>query len=371
MARPPVRIAVVGAGSIGRRHVEYIRKDEGCDLFAVVDPAPAARTLAESLGVAGHESLDQMFRCGRPDGVLISTPNKLHFEQALRCAAERVPMLIEKPLADTVEKGLRICEAAEAAGVPVLVGHHRRHSAIIARATEVIATGVLGRLVTFTGSALFYKSEAEGYFDGANAWRREPGGGPILINMIHEIDNMRALCGEIAAVQAFSSAATRGFAVEDTSAILLRFANGALGTFVLSDTAASNRSWEHTSGEDARYAPAHTDEDDCYLVTGTMGSLAIPTMRLIRYTSIPDRSWRKPFERSVLPLATVDPLARQIAHFRDVIRGDVAPRVSGRDGLQNVRIVEAIVEAARAGMVVETSSTGHTDPPAHPEGGQA
>ena len=104
----------------------------------------------------------------------------------------------------------------------------------------------------------------------------------------------------------------------------MRFASGALGTFALSDTAAA-RSWEHTSGEDARYAPAHSDDSDCYFVAGTMGSLAIPTMRLVRYARVEDRSWRKPFERSVIPLAAADPLQRQIANFRDVIRGEASP----------------------------------------------
>jgi predicted dehydrogenase len=225
----------------------------------------------------------------------------------------------------------------------------------MAKAVEVIESGVLGKIVAVVGTALFYKAENEGYFDGPFAWRREPGGGPILLNMIHEIGNLRSLCGEIVAVQAFTSSATRNFPVEDTAAIAMRFANGALGTFMLSDTAASDRSWEHTSGEDPRYVKAHTDEDDCYLVAGTFGSLAIPTMRVQRYLKAEDRSWHKALEKSVVELEVVDPLERQIAHFVDVIRGKAKPLVSARDGLQNLRVVDAIVEAAKTGHVVSTS----------------
>ena len=198
-------------------------------------------------------SLAELFAKDRPDGVVLATPNQVHVDQALECIAAGVPTLVEKPVAHTLEAGMRLCAAAEAAGVPVLVGHHRRHSSIMAKAVEVIASGMLGKIVAVVGTALFYKPENEGYYDGASAWRREPGGGPILLNMIHEVGNLRSLCGEIVAVQAFTSNATRQFPVEDTAAIALRFASGALGTFMLSDTAASDRSWEHTSGEDPRY----------------------------------------------------------------------------------------------------------------------
>ena len=299
-----------------------------------------------------YGSLSELFAKDRPDGVVLATPNQMHVDQALECVAAGVPTLVEKPVAHTLEAGMRLCAAVEAANVPVLVGHHRRHSSIMAKAVEVIASGMLGKIVAVVGTVLFYKAENEGYYDGASAWRREPGGGPILLNMIHEVGNLRSLCGEIVAVQAFTSNATRNFPVEDTAAIALRFANGALGTFMLSDTAASDRSWEHTSGEDPRYAKAHTDEDDCYIVAGTFGSLAIPTMRLQRYSTAADQSWHKALQKSVVELAVVDPLERQIAHFADVIRGKAKPLVSARDGLQNLRVVDAIVEAAKSGCVV-------------------
>lgn len=171
--------------------------------------------------------------------------------------------------------------------------------------------------------------------------------------MIHEVHNLRMLCGDIVAVQAFSSNATRGFPVEDTVAINLRFASGALGTFLLSDTAASPRSWEQTSEENKAYS-SYADED-CYVIAGTFGSLSVPTMRLKTYGKAEDRSWWKPFDVSVADLTRDDPLKRQMEHFGQVVRGEAKPIVTARDGLQNLRITEAIVKAAQTGSVVDTT----------------
>jgi len=195
-------------------------------------------------------------------------------------------------------------------------------------------------MVAVMGSALYYKP---GYYFDEAPWRRQAGSGPILINMIHEVDNLRSLCGDIVDVQAFSSNATRGLPVEDTVAINLRFANGALGTFLLSDTAASARSWEQTSRENTGYA--HYHNEDCYLMSGTLGSLAVPTMRLKVYAG--ERSWWKPFREDVIDVERADPLARQLEHFCSVIRGETTPSVTGRDGLQTLRVTLAIHEAAR------------------------
>jgi predicted dehydrogenase len=144
--------------------------------------------------------------------------------------------------------------------------------------------------------------------------------------MIHEVHSLRMLCGEIIAVQALASNALRGFAVEDTVSISLRFANGALGSFLLSDTAACPRSWEQTSQENKAY-PTYEDED-CYVIIGTNGSLSVPTMRLKTYPRPEDRSWWKPFEVGAVGMVRDDPITRQIEHFAAVIRGEAQPLVS-------------------------------------------
>ena len=167
-----------------------------------------------------------MFAGEAPDGVIVATPTRLHVEHGLECIKAVVTTLIEKPIAHTVSEGLRLCEAAEAAGARILVGHHRSHSSIIARAREAISQGALGQIVAVTGSAMFYKPSS--YYE-ATPWHSEIGSGPILTNMVHETGNLRLLCGEIVAVQALVSNAIRRYPVEDTVAINLRFANGALG----------------------------------------------------------------------------------------------------------------------------------------------
>jgi predicted dehydrogenase len=347
MAR--TRIAVAGAGLIGAAHMARAQASPTCALVAVVDPAPAAGKAAAQAGVPLYPTLDALFAAAKVDGVVVASPNRFHVEHALRCIDEGVGVLLEKPVADTVAEAERLAEAVEAKDARVIVGHHRAHSPIMARAKAVIDAGRLGRIVAVMGSAVFFKPDH--YFEDGS-WRREPGGGPILINMIHEVHNLRMLCGEIVAVQAFASNAVRGFAVEDTVAINLRFDSGALGTFMLSDTAACPRSWEQTSQENKAYASCA--DEDCYVVAGTFGSLSVPTMRLRTYAKAEDRSWWKPFAVEVADLVREDPLTLQMEHFGAVIRGEARPLVTVRDGLANLRVTEAIAESARTGRLVET-----------------
>ena len=346
------RIAVAGAGAIGRAHIGVALRSASVALSAVVDPSPAAAAVAAEAGVPLYRTLAELFAADKPDGVVLATPNALHVPQAIECIDAGLAVLLEKPIAPTVAEAETLVRAVDAAHARLLIGHHRAHSPIMAKARAVVQSGMLGRLVAVMGSATFVKPDH--YFDNG-PWRRELGAGPILLNMIHEVHNLRMLCGEIVAVQAFASNATRGYAVEDTVAISLRFANGALGSFLLSDCAACPKSWEQTSQEDKAFASC--DDEDCYVIAGTDGSLGVPTMRLKTYPRAADRSWWKPFESSIVGLVRDDPLEHQIEHFGAVVRGEVAPLVSARDGLANLRVTEAISTAARTGALVELAAS--------------
>ena len=120
---------------------------------------------------------------------------------------------------------------------------------------------------------------------------------------------------------------------------------------MLSDTAASARSWEQTSQENTSY-PTYPDED-CYHIAGTTGSLSVPTMRLKVFGG--DPSWWEPFEASTVELDRSDPLANQVDHFAAVIRGEAEPICSGRDGLRTLQVVDAVLAAARTRQPVQVA----------------
>jgi predicted dehydrogenase len=282
--------------------------------------------------------------------LILASPNPFHFDQARTCAAAGVPMLIEKPITDDLSEAEALVDLIERSGVKAMVGHHRAHSPLVSAARRVVESGRLGRLVAFQGSAVFRKPDD--YFAAA-PWRTRDGGGPILINLIHEIGMMRTLCGEIDAVQAQTSSRVRGHAVEDTAAITVSFSEGALGVFMLSDSGASARSWEQTTGENPAFF--NSPEETCYTLTGEAGTLHFPTLRLETFPSAEAASWMRPFTSEVVPVVRRDPLAAQLTNFIEVIRGEAEIVVTALDGLRNLRVIDAIKRSARSGRRVKVT----------------
>ncbi len=329
-------ILVVGAGLIGRRHVDAIERSEAAHVSALADPSGAAAAFAREKGYACAPSLADGLSL-RPDGVVLATPNAAHETGALECIAAGVPVLIEKPVATNVAATRRIAAAVSASGVPALVGHHRRHNPLIAAAKGRIEAGDLGRILAVHAQCWFLKPDD--YFDVA--WRRKPGAGPVLVNLIHDIDLLQHLCGPIVGVRAYRSSVARGFANEDTAVAVIRFGSGALGTLSVSDAVVSPWSWEMTAGENPAYPRTL---EGCYRIAGSAGALDLPSGALWSHPG--EASWMAPITRSLAPTPQGDPLVRQIDHFAAVIRGEVDPLVSVHDGLRALAVVEAMATSA-------------------------
>ncbi len=328
----PIKLAVVGAGLVGQRHIAAIERVEGVQLTAVVEPGPTAQS------VPVFKSLAEMFERTSVDGVVLSTPTLLHVDGGMECVTHDVPVLIEKPLAASADQAEGLIDFAQQRGVPILVGHHRRHNPIIQKSAGLIKDGAIGQVRAAQVTCWFYKPDD--YFDVA-PWRKKTGAGPISVNLVHDVDLMRHFLGEVVTVQAQMAPSMRGYENEDLAAAVLRFESGAVCTITVSDSVVSPWSWELTSREYPIYPATN---ESCYLIGGSEGALSIPDMRLWQHDG--GTSWWNPIKATAMPVSSSDPLINQIAHFEEVIRGKAEPLVNGEEGLKTLRVVEAIQKAA-------------------------
>ena len=223
-----------------------------------------------------------------------STPTTLHAEQGQICIDHNIPVLIEKPITDDLNDAANLVASSEAENVPILVGHHRRFNPIIERAHQMINEGAIGEVKAVHSTCWFYKPDA--YFDKA-PWRKQKGAGPVSVNLVHDIDLIRHLCGEISHVQAAAKAASRGYENEELSAAILQFENGGIGTVSVSDSIVSPWSWEYTSQENPVYPYS---AQSSYQIGGSKGALSVPDLTFWKHDDEPD--WWSPIASRMMPV---------------------------------------------------------------------
>ena len=330
---------------MGQAHIQRILLEPEAELVGIVDTAPGVADQANLLGVAWTPDLETMLRQVNPDGVVIALPNRFHFAACRTAIGLGVATLLEKPVCDTFGEAIELAAEAENLDVPVLVGHHRRHSPILRRAKQIVDSGRLGRITAINGVCWFLKPQD--YYSGSGSWRREASGGVVMINLVHAIDDLRNLCGDVESVQATSSNGARGFAVEDTAGILLKFRSGAIGTLTVSDATAAPWSWELTSGENKAFP--QTDQF-CYLIAGREGSLSVPQLEVWSHGHA--GHWPTPIHSEKTQHLGGDPLVYQMRHFCEVVRRRSKPLLDLRGGAKSLETTLAVKQAAATGQTV-------------------
>ena len=342
----PLRLALFGAGGIGKRHLQLAAEEPECVIVAVADPLAAAAAVAEHHRAHFYRDYRELLARESLDGAIVATPNDRHAEVGIACAEHGLPVLMEKPITDTLASGRALLDAAAAHGVALAVGHHRRFDPAICIARRAIATGRIGRIAAV--ECVWSMRKHDAYFDVD--WRRaRPGGGPALINLVHDVDLLRHLCGDIVRVYAEGGSDLRGHGVEDTVAVTLRFANGVVGTILASDAAPSPWGWELGTGENPLIPSTGRN---CYRLLGTEGALALPRLELWRHDDGLPASWHESIRARTLVVAPRAALKNQLRHFCGVVRGAHAPLVSGEDGLGTLRATLAIIEAMSHGAPI-------------------
>ena len=343
-----IKLGLIGLGWIGQRHLQLAAAEPECDLVATADPAPNLASIAANAGAVHYASHLEMLDNESLDGIIVAAPTQMHAPMGLECVSRGLPMLMEKPFTDTVESGRELVDAAKTAGVAVAVGHHRRFDPAVRAAREILDSGEIGELVGISGLWAVRKPDA--YYEAE--WRRQPGGGPVLINLIHDVDMLRYCCGEIESVYAETASGGRDFAVEDSGAVILRFASGALATIAFSDRSPSPWGWERGTDDNP---PISGTGENCFRFLGSKASFEFPNIALWKNEPDVEPSWLGPISREARTLPPRAALAAQLSSFCQVVRGECEPVVGPADGLATLAATVAIHSSAESRSPIRPS----------------
>jgi UDP-N-acetyl-2-amino-2-deoxyglucuronate dehydrogenase len=236
----PVGFAIVGSGHVSRYHHSAIEAcaHRGAHLIAVATRDPLkATTIRTQYGAPGL-TFEEICRHPQVDVVAICSPSGLHAEQAVAAARADKHLIVEKPMAVSLDAADRMVAASAQARRLLAVAFQRRTQPLFKRLAALVAEGCLGKCL-MASLVLPYQRRAP-YFETAR-WRgtwAQDGGGVLMNQGIHFVDLLVWLWGEPVAVQAIAATRLHTIEAEDTAAAVLRFSNGALAT-VTATTAVS------------------------------------------------------------------------------------------------------------------------------------
>lgn len=298
-----------------------IESAKGATLHAVLSSdAEKAAAFCQRHG-AEHACSDiQSFVGSAIDAVWVASPNPMHAEHAIAALAAGKHVLCEKPMALSVAQCEKMIAAAERSGALLSVGYHMRHVPAHAEVVEEWHRGDYGAPAA-ARAQLYYA-----YPELPSSWRlkQESSGGWALGDVAtHLVDQLRWVLGEVESVHGELANPGWGLEVEDLAVLSLRFENGRLG---IADASTG-------VGAPASRIELYGTEGCCILEGTAFGSAfgGDPgTILRARGGKDPERVDAKP----------ANPYALQVEAFGRAVTGEEEPRVSARDGLENVRVLE-------------------------------
>ena len=317
------RILVVGGGLIGFRHLQAVQAHAGCKLVGLADPDMSIQSDVPRFAKMGDVMMPV-------DGVIIATPTHLHASHGIEAAERGWHMLIEKPVAEKLESAKKLETALRSKNIRSLVGHHRRYHAVVQQLKACLQDGLIGEVVNV--SVLWAMRKPDVYFEGN--WRTD-GGSPVMINLVHDIDILRFVIGEITQTVALRGRSLRGSTRVESGAVALAFENGAVGTISFADTTPSPWGFEAGTGENPNIG---TTKQDMMWITGTKGAISFPSMTVWKGTDWGSSAKPITFE----PAQNMrTPLEAQLDHFVDVINGD-EPLIDVADAASTLAIAQEL-----------------------------
>jgi len=323
-----MRFGVIGGGSMASYHAYNVTRMAGATLVAFASPeyAESATNLAQRVGAECLSDVDTLCRRADIDAVIIASPTDTHMQAAVSAAQHGKHLFVEKPLARTLADAEQIVTAAERYGVKLQPGHVVRYMADYALAHTMVTTGEIGT------PAVVRTTRGGGFPGNARRWYADMArsGGVVLDLQIHDFDWLRWTFGEVERIYA-TGLITKNIECKDAAMAVLRFKSGVIGY--------AEASWAYPSGFRTTLE-----------VSGSAG--------LVRNDSAQGQAIQAQFmEQSGATLAGdtqghEDPYLAQLRDFMAWCQGGAAPRSTGVDGFEALRISLAALESIRSGVAV-------------------
>lgn len=344
-----LRFALLGCGRIARRHSELLGRGAiaGAELAAVCDVnLPRAHRIAEQFGVPAFADIHEMMRAVDCDVVVVLTESGRHAEHVIALASYGKHIVVEKPMALTLDSADAMIQACAAARVKLFVVKQNRFNVPVVKLREAVEQGRFGKLVLGTVRVRWCRDQS--YYD-QDSWRGTWAldGGVLTNQASHHVDLLEWMMGPVESVVAMANTALADIETEDTAVAILRFRSGAMGVI------------------EATTAARPKDLEGSISVLGERGSVeiggfAVNEMRVWNFAVAEEGDSEVMARYSVNP-PNVYGFGHQAyyEHVVSVLRSGLSPSVDGAEGRKSLELINAIYESVETGREVRVGSQRH------------
>ncbi len=314
-----IRAAVIGVGAMGRNHARVYSDLPEVDLVGVADvDAKAAGAVAEKYGAKPYGDFERMLDELHPDAVTIAVPTVQHCRVALPVIERGVHLLIEKPIAFSLEEGEQIITSAERRGVKLMIGHIERFNPAVTALKTQLAAGALGRVFQID-------ARRQGPFPV-----RVVDVGAVIDLAVHDLDIMRYITGA-EVIRAYAETERRIHSTrEDLLTGLVRLSDGTVGTLTINWLTPTKIRELYVTGERGMFRVDYLTQDLYFYENATVVDGDWDTLRVLRGVS-EGRMIRHVITKK-------EPLRGELEAFLAAVRGEAPVLITGNDGLTALKL---------------------------------
>ncbi|ADY57278.1 oxidoreductase domain protein [Syntrophobotulus glycolicus DSM 8271] len=336
-----LRFGVIGCGRIAPKHTESILAIPDAELAAVCDIVPGrAEEFARKYQARPYLDYQEMLRSEDIDIVTVATPSDLHAEIGIAAARAGKHVMVEKPMAMTLESADRLIQACREAGVKLGVIHQNRFNQSVKTLRAALEDGRFGMLTHAQATVRWNRNDE--YYQQA-PWRgtRLQDGGVLMNQSIHNIDLLQWMMGPAEEVFGFTRTALRPIEMEDVAGAVIKFNNGSIGIIEAAST----------------IYPKNLEET--LNIFGESGSVIIGGIAVNRI-----EAWEFPGSEDekagIFAAQKTDPPSvygfghrEIIENMMEAVRADTVPAVPGEEGRKALEIILAIYKCQETGQPVK------------------